>query len=363
MATMRAVELSSPGSVRIREDVPVPTPGPTEVLVKVKAAGICGTDVHIWQGDKSLDDLLTFPVTLGHEFCGVIAAVGMNVTDLAPGAYVSAEMHEVSNQCAACSDRKFHACQRTKIRGLSLNGAFADYVVVSATNVIRLPDGLPPKVGAILDPLGNAVHTALKIDPAGKNVAVVGMGPIGGMTAEVAAAAGARRIYAADVSPKALARARAWVKRRGLEDRVVVLDLGKDGRAAALEQLQDETHGGVDITCEISGHPNGINDAIRMTRAGGDVAMLGIPKGADVTLEGFSKNFIFKGLTLHAIIGREMFRTWDRMLLLLAKGMDVAQFVTAEYGLDQFESAIARFAAGEEQKVVLYPEPKDIHEA
>ena len=142
---MRAVELTAPGKIRVRDDAPVPTPGPHEVRVRVKAAGICGTDVHIWKGDPSLNSLLRFPVTLGHEFCGHIDVVGSEIKDLAPGDFVSAEMHEVCGECPACQDRKYHACQNTKIRGLSLDGAFADYVVVSGKNIVRLPDSLPAK--------------------------------------------------------------------------------------------------------------------------------------------------------------------------------------------------------------------------
>jgi threonine 3-dehydrogenase len=353
MRTMRAVEVTAPGKFHLRTDAPVPEPGPGQVRIRVQAAGICGTDIHICKGDESIAAMLEPPFVLGHEFCGEVDLAGPGVSGFERGEYVSAEMHEVCGRCPACLDGKQHACQRTRIHGVQLDGCFADFVVVSAGNVVRLPRSIPLQVGAILDPLGNAVHTALKVDIQGKRVAVVGMGPIGAMTGEVAASAGAARIFAADVGRRALERTRAWVQRRGLADTVEVIDLAGDARAASVRRIIDATEGGVDVALEISGHPNGINDAIRVTRAAGDVVLLGLPKAGTVPIEDFGKNVIFRGLTLHAVIGREMFRTWERMLALLAGGMDVAQFVTGEYPLERFPEALERFAAGEEQKAVL----------
>jgi threonine 3-dehydrogenase len=354
MPTMRAVEVTAPGKFRFRTDAPVPNPGPGQVRIRVKAAGVCGTDIHICKGDPSMAALIDPPFVLGHEFCGEVDQPGPGVASLKPGEFVSAEMHEVCGRCPACLEGKKHACQRTKIHGVHLDGCFADYVVVSASNVVKLPRSIPLKVGAILDPLGNAVHTALKVEIRGKRVAVIGMGPIGAMTAEVAASAGAARIFTADVNQRALARTREWVSRRRLENTVEVVDLAGDSREASVRRILEATEGGVDVAMEISGHPNGINDAIRATRAGGDVVLLGLPKGDTVPLQDFGKNVIFRGLTLHAVIGREMFRTWERMLQLLEGGMDVAQFVTGEYPLERFPEALERFAAGEEQKVVLH---------
>ncbi|MCI0586469.1 MAG: alcohol dehydrogenase catalytic domain-containing protein [Planctomycetes bacterium] len=350
---MRAVEVTAPGAFRLRTDAPVPVPGPGQVRIRVLVAGICGTDVHICRGDPSVAKMLKTPLVLGHEFCGDVDALGLGVNGFTPGTYVSAEMHEPCGRCGACLAGKRHACQRTMIHGVQLDGCFADFVVVPAANVVRLPRSLPTKVGAILDPLGNAVHTAFKVDVRGKRVAVVGMGPIGAMTAEVAACAGAARIFAVDVKKQALERARAWVERRNLGDRVDVLDVSAPAREAAIGRVLAGTEGGVDVAMEISGHPNGINDAIRMTRGGGDVVLLGIPRAETVPIEGFGEHVIFRGLTLHAVIGREMFQTWERMLALLEKGMEVEPFVTAEVPLERFPEALERFASGEEQKVVL----------
>ena len=168
---------------------------------------------------------------------------------------------------------------------------------------------------------------------------------------QVAAFVGAQHVFVVDVADKALARARAWVIRRGLTDRVTVVD----GREKPVQTIVDATEGGVDVALEISGHPVGINNAIQMCRPAGHIVNLGLPKGDSVSIEGFSKNFIFKGLTMHAVIGREMFRTWEQMLDLLRRGLDVSHLVTAEMPLEQFGTGVERFGQGLEQKVVLYP--------
>ncbi len=353
MTSMKGVQLTAPGQYRLRNDLPVPEPGPNEVRLRVAASGICGTDVHICSGDPSMNGLIAPPVTLGHEFCGHVDKLGPGVDGkkLPLGTYASAEMHEICGECPACRSGAFHACATARIRGINLNGAFAEFVVVSAGNVVVLPKDLPVQVGAILDPLGNAVHTALKVPVYGHTVAIVGFGPIGAMCGEVTTFVGASHVFVLDVADQALARAREWVQRRGLKDRVTVVD----ARNKPVETVVAATKGGVDVALEISGHPTGINNAIAMTRAAGHVVNLGLPKGDTVAIEKFSKNFIFKGLTMHAVIGREMFRTWEQMLDLLKKGLDVSHLVTAEMPLDQFGVGVERFGKGQEQKVVLYP--------
>lgn len=354
MTTMKAVELYAPGKFRLRTDVPVPEPGPGEVRIRVEAAGICGTDVHICADDASMREIVKAPVILGHEFCGLVDKLGKEVQGLTPGQYVSAEMHEVCSKCPACRDGQFHACSKTRIRGVNLPGAFAEYVIVSASNVVKLPATLPKKVAAILDPLGNAVHTALKVPVDGRNVAIIGYGPIGAMCAEVVLFAGCKQVFLVDVSERALARAEEWRTRRKLGSNVTIVD-GRPGNAATVKRVVDATEGGVDVTLEMSGHPAGINNGIQMTRAAGHVVHLGIPKGDVVGIEGFGKNFIFKGLTLHAVIGREMFATWTKMLDLLQRGLDVSHFITAEMPLEDFATGLDRFGKGLEGKVVLYP--------
>ncbi|MGE3175393.1 MAG: alcohol dehydrogenase catalytic domain-containing protein [Planctomycetota bacterium] len=355
MTAMKGIQLTGPGQFRLRRDLPVPEPAPGEVRVRVVAAGICGTDVHICSGDPSMNGIVAPPVVLGHEFCGHVDKLGPGVDPMKvqEGRYVSAEMHEVCGECPACRDGAFHACMTTKIRGINLDGAFAEFVCVSASNVVPLPELLPVEVGAILDPLGNAVHTTMKVPVENRQVAIVGYGPIGAMCGEVASFVGASHIYVVDVADQALQRAREWAVRRGIQDRVTVVDAR---RPDPVEVVVAATKGGVDVALEISGHPTGINNAIQMTRAAGHVVHLGLPKGDAVPIERFSKNFIFKGLTLHAVIGREMFRTWERMLDLLQRGMDLSDLVSARMSLDDFGAGVERFGKGLESKVVLYPQ-------
>ncbi len=359
MTPMKGIQLTGPGQYRLRRDLSVPEPAPGEVRIRVAASGICGTDVHICSGDPSMNGIVAPPVVLGHEFCGHVDKLGKGVDGgkLREGDYVSAEMHEVCGECPACKDGAFHACTTTKIRGINLDGAFAEFVCVSATNVIKLPASLPIQVGAILDPLGNAVHTTLKVPVVGRTVAIVGYGPIGAMCGEVAHFVGAKHIFLIDVADLALQRAREWVQRRKLAHMVTVVD-ARVQKPSVVDTVVAATKGGVDVALEISGHPTGINNALQMTRAAGHVVHLGLPKGDQVPIDRFSKNFIFKGLTLHAVIGREMFRTWEQMLELLGKGLDLRELVSAEMGLDQFGAGIERFGKGLESKVVLYPRGK-----
>ena len=355
MTAMKGVQLTAPGKYSLRTDLPIPEPGPGEVRLRVAAAGICGTDVHICSGDPSMNGLIAPPVVLGHEFCGHIDKLGAGVdeTKLPLGTYVSAEMHEICGECPACRAGAYHACATARIRGINLDGAFAEFVVVSAGNVVVLPKDLPVQVAAILDPLGNAVHTVMKVPVEQRTVAIVGFGPIGAMCGEVATFLGCSHLFVLDVNDSALRRAHEWIGRRGLRDRVTVVDARQD----PVTTVVDATRGGVDVALEISGHPVGINNAIQMTRPAGHIVNLGLPKGDAVTIERFSKNFIFKGLTMHAVIGREMFRTWEQMLDLLRRGMDLTHLVTAEMRLEEFGTGVDRFGKGQEQKVVLYPHP------
>jgi threonine 3-dehydrogenase len=356
MTAMKGIQLTAPGKFRLRTDLPIPEPGPGEVRLRVAAAGICGTDVHICSGDPSMNGLIAPPVVLGHEFCGHVDKLGdgVDAAKVPLGTYASAEMHEICGVCPACKAGAFHACATAHIRGINLDGAFAEFVVVSAGNVIALPKDLPVQAAAILDPLGNAVHTVMKVPVENRTVAIVGFGPIGAMCGEVATFVRASHVFVLDVSDQALGRARQWIERRSLQGRVTVVD----ARETPVETVVEATKGGVDVALEISGHPSGINNAIQMTRPAGHVVNLGLPKGDAVTIEKFSKNFIFKGLTMHAVIGREMFKTWDQMLDLLRRGLDISHLVTAEMPLEEFGTGLDRFGKGAEQKVVLYPQPR-----
>lgn len=345
----------------IRE-VAVPEPGEGEVRLKVRATAICGSDRHIYHWDPTVRDMIVPPRIYGHEFCGEIDAVGRapGRDDLREGAFASAEMHVTCGVCRQCRSGQGHVCRDTRIIGFHSDGAFAGYVIVPARNVVPLdPAVVPLEVGAFLDALGNAVHTVQDHDLTGAVVAITGYGPIGAMAAAIAHHERARRVYVIDVNEKAIARARKWRELKAA-DNVVVLRSGTEEAAEVEERILDETAGGVDLVLEMSGAESAINQALRIARMGGTVSLLGLPSREAVTIHHFARDLIFKGLSLHAIIGRRIFSTWDRMLELLAGGLDVRPLVSHEYeGLEAFVEGMEAFDAHEAMKVVFYPHGKN----
>ncbi len=352
---MKAVVKTAPkeGAVEVT-DRPVPVAGTGEVVIQVKATGICGTDRHIVRWDPSIQ-FMTPPVVFGHEFCGHVHALGKDVASFKEGDYVSAEMHVVCGTCFQCRTGRGHICAKTTIYGLHHDGCFADYVKVPASNVLKLSPKIPPRVGGFLDALGNATHTALAADVVGRRIAVMGCGPIGAMAAAVAEFAGASELFLFDVSDRALARTRRWATMTGRRIPVTVFDTRGEGRAAALRTIAERTGDGVDAVLEMSGAEPAINDALEIVRPGGQLRLLGLTSRKDVTIRDYSKNVVFKGVDVQGIIGRRMFGTWYAMLGMLEAGLDVEPIVTAEYDLEQFEPAMAAFDRGETWKVVLYP--------
>jgi len=361
---MRAVRLVGRGAARLLEDVPIPEPGPGEVRLRVLAAGICGTDKHLCRGDETVVQKAKPPRTLGHEFCGEVDAAGPGVpAEWKRGDYCTAEMHVVCGTCYPCRTGNGHVCERTVICGLHRAGSFADHVVVPAANLVRLDrEVVPPKVGAFLDALGNAVHTVFATDVPGRTVLVAGYGPIGAMTAAVAEFVGAAQLFVTEVSPFNLGHARAWAdgRNRGLpggRERVVVLDTGTpEKRCKAAGTVRERTGGaGVDAVLEVSGHPDAINDGLAVLRSGGELVELGIGREKGVAIQDWNGEVVFKGRTVKGIIGRRMFDTWYRMLGLLRAGLRVEHVVTHEAPLADFADAMARFERNETLKVVLYP--------
>lgn len=339
-----------------------PEPGPGEARLRVRAAAICGSDRHIYHWDASVRHMIQLPRIYGHEFCGEVDALGKGAArdDLREGDYVSAEMHVTCGGCRPCRSGRGHVCERTEIIGFHRDGSFAEYVIVPARNVVALDRAVVPlRVGAFLDALGNAVHTVQDHDLEGSTVAILGYGPIGAMAAAIAHHLRAERIYLLDVSDPALEQAEAW-KRHAGADRVTVVRTGREEAARATERIVDETEGGVDLVLEMSGAQAAINQALRLARMGGAISLLGIPTSEAVTIERFSRDLIFKGLTLQAIIGRRIFSTWDRMLELLADGLDVASLVSHEYdGLERFVEGMEAFDKHEALKVVFYPDGRN----
>jgi threonine 3-dehydrogenase len=354
-------ERDGPAGTEVRE-VAVPEPGEGEVRLKVRATAICGSDRHIYHWDPTVREMVVPPRIYGHEFCGEIDAVGAAAgrADLREGDYASAEMHITCGACRQCLAGDGHVCRHTRIIGFHSDGSFADYVIVPARNVVRLDrEVVPLSVGAFLDALGNAVHTVQDHDLAGLSVAVMGYGPIGAMAAAIAHHEGAERIYVVDVSPQAIRQAERWRAAVGA-DNVTVLRTGRNESVAVDERIRDETGGGVDLVLEMSGAEAAINQALRVARMGGAVSLLGIPTNEKVTIERFAGDLIFKGLRLQAIIGRRIFSTWDRMLELLADGLDLRSLVSREYdGLDAFIEGMEAFDAHEALKVVFYPHGKN----
>ena len=361
LAVVKSAPLDGPGGTEVRE-CPVPEPGPGEVLIRVAGAAICGTDKHIYHWDPSIRDSVEPPRIYGHEFCGFVEAIGPGAARaheglLAPGDYVSAEMHIICGECAQCRSGNGHICTRTKIYGLHEDGAFAEFVKVPASNVIKLPAYVPPRVGAFLDALGNAVHTTQIVDLAGKAVAITGFGPIGAMSAAIAEHSGASVVIVTDVSDHALETARRWAASRSFSN-LHAFNVRTTEPAEVKKAIDAITDGvGVDVVCEMSGSSAAINFGLDIVRMGGTLSLLGLPAGHAVTIDDYTRNVIFKGVTMQGIIGRRMYSTWQRMLALLRSGLDVEWIVQATYdSLNDFHTGLAKFDRHEALKVVFFPE-------
>src|SRR5256714_5472638 len=358
LAVVKSTPVDGPAGTEIRE-CPDPKPGPDEILIRVAAAAICGTDKHIYHWDPSIRDSVTPPRIYGHEFCGFVEEIGERAhrDGIGVGDYVSAEMHVVCGECPHCRSGNGHICINTKIYGLHEDGAFAELVTVPASNVIKLGSYVPLRVGAFLDALGNAVHATQIVDLAGKSVAITGFGPIGAMAAAIAEHSGASLVVVTDVSDHALETARRWAANRRFED-LHAFHVRTNDEATVKKAVDTITNGlGVDVVLEMSGAPAAINFGLEIIRMGGFVSLLGLPAGHSVTINDYTRNIIFKGITMQGIIGRRMFSTWQRMLALLKSGLNVEWVVQAAYdSLNDFHEGVARFDRHEALKVVFFPE-------
>jgi len=356
-AVVKSAPIGGPAGTEIR-DCPVPQPGPQEVLLRVGAASLCGTDKHIYHWDASIQQSLVPPRIYGHEFCGFVEEIGSAVqrTDLEVGDYVSAEMHVVCGECKQCRAGNGHICARTKILGIHGDGSFAEFVKVPASNVIQLNKSFVPlKIGAFLDALGNAVHSTQVVDLAGKSVAITGFGPIGAMAAAIAEHSGASNVIVTDVSDHALETARRWAASRKFAN-LHAFNV-KTAEPKQLKKTIDEiTEGGADVVLEMSGAAPAVNFALDIAAMGGFISLLGLPTGHALQLNDYTGNVIFKGLTIQGIIGRRMYTTWQRMLALLQSGLDVSWVVQGEFeSLDAFHDGLGMFDRHEALKVIFYP--------
>ena len=338
---MRAL-VKHPDDAGLRlDDVPVPSIGTDDVLIEVHTAGICGTDIHIYNWDEWAQATIPAPMTIGHEFVGEIVEIGSNVSGFEVGEVVSAEGHVVCGRCRNCLAGRRHLCQETKGIGVNLPGAFADFVAIPKTNVWRHIPGVDPAIAAIFDPFGNAVHTALEFPVLGEDVLITGAGPIGLMAAAVVAHAGARNVVITDVNPYRLDLA----KRMGANRPV-------DIRFEDLQDVQDELGmtEGFDVALEMSGQASALDDILQNTIHGANVALLGIP--SDPYPIDWS-TVIFNMLNLKGIYGREMFETWYKMNVLIGSGLDISPVITHRYPVDEYDTAFGTAASHESGKVLI----------
>ena len=326
-------------------DVRIPAFGRSDVLVKVKVASICGTDLHIYEWDRWAQKRIHPPLIPGHEFCGEVAAYGEDVTTVQEGDFVSAEMHVACGKCLQCRTGEAHICQNVKIIGVDADGCFAEYVVIPESNIWKLDPAIPLEYASILDPLGNAVHSVLAGEIAAKTVAITGCGPIGLFSIAVARAVGATTIFALEVNQHRRRIAKEMKADFALDP------LQEDVRAIVMEQ----TGGlGVDVVLEMAGRPSAIRTAFDIVRRGGRISLLGLTS-KPISLN-FSEDIIFKGITLQGINGRRMYQTWYQMTALLKSGkLDLHPAITDRVPLKDFPQAMERLKSGEASKILLYP--------
>jgi threonine 3-dehydrogenase len=338
---MRALVKATAAPGLILQDVPRPKIGPTEVLIKVRKAAICGTDIHIFNWDDWSRRTVKIPTTLGHEFMGEIAEVGSEVDGFAVGDRVSGEGHLTCGHCRNCRAGKRHLCRNTIGIGIHRDGAFADYVAMPGVNVFRIPRCVPDEIAAFFDPLGNAVHTALSFDLTGEDVLITGAGPIGCMAAAVARHVGARFVVVTDVNDYRLELARKLGATRAINvNRTTIAD-------TMTELGMTE---GFDVGMEMSGNGAALRQLLQMMNHGGRVAILGIPP-VEVSIDW--SQVIFKGLILKGIYGREMFETWYKMASMLTSGLDVSPVLTHRFPAERYLEAFEAMRSGRSGKVVL----------
>jgi threonine 3-dehydrogenase len=338
---MRALVKAKPEPGIWMEDRPVPEIGPEDVLVKVKKTGICGTDIHIYNWDDWAKKTVPVPMVTGHEYAGEVAALGTEVKHLQLGQRVSGEGHVVGMKSRASRAGKFHLDPDTRGIGVNLPGAFAEFVRIPAFNIIPLPDGIDDELGAILDPLGNAVHTALAFDIVGEDVLVTGAGPIGIMGAAVARHVGARHVVITDVNAERLQLATEVAD-------VVPVNVATEDLRSAMDRLGMRE--GFDVGLEMSGAPAALDQMIDHMVMGGHIALLGVPARPFIFDLG---KIVFRMITLRGIYGREMFETWHKMLAMLESGLDVRKVITRRMPASAYKEAFRLAAGGEKGKIVL----------
>ncbi|TXT41791.1 MAG: threonine 3-dehydrogenase [Spirochaetes bacterium] len=323
------------------EEVPLPTVGDNDLLIKVKKTAICGTDVHIWKWDAWARKTISVGQTVGHEFVGEIVQMGRSVLGYKVGERVSAEGHIVCGVCRACRAGKRHLCPNTVGIGVNRDGCFAEYLSVPASNAWHVHDSVSDEIAAIFDPFGNATHTALSFDMIGEDVLITGAGPIGCMAAGIAKHVGARNVVVTDVNPWRLDLALKLGATRAV-------DVSKESLKAVMKELG--MVGGFDIGMEMSGNPQALEQMIENMYNGGRIALLGLlPDGSGIEWS----RVIFKGLFIKGIYGREIFETWYKMQAMLRSGLDISPIITHRFSFEDFSKGFDAMLSGEAGKVVL----------
>ena len=340
---MKALVKTRPDTGFTLSEVPIPKIGPTDVLIRVEKAGVCGTDYHIYAWDHWAQARVKPPLIIGHEFMGTVEAVGEAVRAVRPGDRVSAEGHIADLTCVLCRTGNAHICEHVKIIGVDCDGAFAEYIAMPEYNVWKLDPAIPDEFAAVFDPLGNAVHTVMAAGVSTKSVVITGVGSIGLMAIPVARAAGASSVYAIDVNPAKLDLA----QRLGAD---AIFDPRTPG---LVDEIKARTGGdGVEVLLEMSGSGSAIDLGLQMVRNGGTAALLGIPSD-NVNLN-LAERIIFKGLTVLGINGRTMFETWYQTQALVKSGrVDLRPIITHVLPFHEFDRAFELMRSGEAAKIVL----------
>jgi threonine 3-dehydrogenase len=323
------------------QDVPFPTIGINDVLIRVEKTGICGTDLHIYNWDAWAQKTIPVPMVVGHEFVGEIVEVGSNVKDFYPGEIVSGEGHVVCGRCRNCLAGRRHLCKDTQGIGVNRTGAFAEYIALPMTNVWHHHDNIDRDIASIFDPFGNAVHTALSFDCLGEDVLITGAGPIGLMATAIVKHAGARHVVVSDLNPFRLDLA----QRMGAT-------IAFDPRTRSMAEVQKELglKEGFDVGLEMSGAPAALRSMLEAMCHGGKIAILGIPSepiAIDWNL------VVFNMLTIQGIYGREMYETWYKMTVMLESGLDISPVITHRYHYTEFEKGFEVMQQGNSGKVIL----------
>ncbi|MFN3842159.1 MAG: L-threonine 3-dehydrogenase [Rehaibacterium terrae] len=337
--TMKALVKREPAKGIWMERVPVPTPGPNEVLIKLEKTAICGTDLHIYKWDEWSQRTIKPGLVIGHEFVGRIVAMGPGVTGYKEGDRVSAEGHIVCGHCRNCRAGRQHLCPNTVGIGVNRHGAFAEYIVMPASNLWPIPDEIPSELAAFFDPFGNAAHCALEFDVVGEDVLITGAGPIGIIAAGLVKHIGARHVVITDVNDYRLNLAKDMGATR-------TVNVARENIHEVMKEIGIE---GFDVGLEMSGHPVAFNDMLDAMYHGGKIALLGIlPKGSGVDWD----RIIFKGLTVQGIYGRKMYETWYKMTQLVRGGFPLHKVLTHQIHIDDFQQGFDLMDAGQCGKVV-----------